>query len=106
MSMDAIHNSRSSRGDSFDDQGRQVAVGVLGAIWYPIRLLLFSVLALIEPVVRFVLAGIAIGGLFAWLIFSVLVHAPKFPTATVLIVAGGSAVALTLYYVLMRWLRP
>lgn len=105
--MDAIHASPSSRADSFEHRRRRQVVGdVLGAIWYPIRLVLFSVLALFEPLIRIVLAGIAIGGFFAWFVFRVLAHAPKFPTSTVLIVSTGSAVALALYYMLIRWLRP
>ena len=97
-------SSFSARNKTFNAPG--VVLEVLGALWYPLRLMLFSVLALFEPLIRIVLAGFAVGGFFAWFVFKELAHAPKFPTETVLGLSVGCAVLLVLYYMLMRWLRP
>jgi hypothetical protein len=102
--MDAFHSSSSVRGEGNNVSG--FVLEVLGTLWYPVRLVLFAVLALFEPLIRIVLAGFALGGFFAWFVFEELAHAPKFPTGTVLGLSVGCAVLLVLYYMLMRWLRP
>lgn len=102
--MHAIGRSSSARGEA--NKASDMVLEILGALWYPVRLALFSVLALFEPLIRFVLAGAAVGGFGAWFLFKVLAHAPKFPTATVLGLSTAFAVLLVLYYMVMRWLRP
>jgi hypothetical protein len=102
--MDASRPSSTVR-----DEGNKVSealLELLGALWYPVRLALFAVLALFEPLIRIVLAGFAIGGVVAWFVFKELAHAPKFPSGTVLGLSVACAVLLVLYYMLMRWLRP
>jgi hypothetical protein len=95
-----------SRRDAASSRKGGAVLEVLGAVLYPVRLVLFSVLALLEPVIRIALAGVALGGLFVWFLFDYLARAPHFPTATVLTLSAASAVALVVYYLLMRALRP
>lgn len=102
--MDAFHSSSSVRGERNTVSG--VVFELLAALWYPVRLALFAVLALFEPLIRIVLAGFALGGFFAWFVFKELAHARSFPTETVLALSVGCAVLLVVYYMLMRWLRP
>jgi len=51
----------------------------LGLLWQAIRLPLLSVLSLLEPVVCFVLASLAILGVVAALVWKVSATAPSFP---------------------------
>jgi hypothetical protein len=71
-----------------------------------LRMLLFTLLAIFEPLVNFVLGGLTVALFGTALFWSGLLHWPGFPTARA--IAGGLAAAATLalYYGLMVIPRP
>ena len=78
--------------------------GALGLLWQAVRLPLLSVLSLLEPVVCFVLASLAILGVVAALVWNVSATAPSFPIWGMLVFSGGALALLALYYALIRLL--
>lgn len=78
--------------------------GALGFFWQAVRLPLLSVLSLLEPVVCFVLASLAILGVVAALVWKLSATTPSFPLWGLLTFSGGSLVLLALYYALIRLL--
>jgi hypothetical protein len=71
-----------------------------------LRMLLFTLLAIFEPLVNFVLGGLTVALFGTALFWSGLLHRPGCPTAHA--IAGGlaAAAALALYYGLMVITRP
>lgn len=69
---------------------------VLGWIWRLLRLPLVTLLVILEPVVSFVLGGLALLGVLMTL-FNSLVGPPHFPTWTMLTLSVGFGLALRLY---------
>lgn len=78
--------------------------GALGLFWQAVRLPLLSVLSLLEPVVCFVLASLAILGVVAALVWKLSATTPSFPLWGLLTFSGGALVLLALYYALIRLL--
>jgi hypothetical protein len=79
---------------------------MVSVAWTMLRLTLYSVLALLEPLVIWGAAALTITCLALCLLFRVIVHAPHFPTGFALLLAAGSALALVAYYALMAILLP
>ncbi len=67
-----------------------------------VALALFATQAILEPIVRVVLAGLATAGMLVTILFGVVFQDPHFPT---LFMAGASLICFALlvgYYALMR----
>ena len=85
-----------------DSAGQQVsAPAVLRGLWFLVRLPVFTLLVILEPIVAFVLGGLALAGVLTT-IFFVLIHAPHFPAWTMLAISIGFGFALTFYKALLR----
>ena len=80
-----------------------VMIGLLGFTWQLIRLPVLTLLVILEPVVTFILAGLALLGVLTALFFK-LVGPPDFPAWTILMISVGFAIALVPYYALIRLL--
>lgn len=78
--------------------------GALSLLWQAVRLPLLSVLSLLEPVVCFVLTGLAILGVVAALVWKLSATTPSFPLWGMLAFSGGALALLALYYALIRLL--
>ena len=74
--------------------------------WTTLRLALYSVLAILEPVIVWITAALTIVCLALCVFFGLIVHAPHFPLGLVLLLGVGSALALVVYYALMGLLLP
>jgi hypothetical protein len=72
-------------------------------LWRAACLPILMVLVILEPLVTFVLAGLALLGLLTTLFFY-LVGPPEFPVWTMLALSLGFAIALVPYYALIRLL--
>jgi hypothetical protein len=72
-------------------------------LWRAACLPALMVLVILEPLVTFVLAGLALLGLLTTLLFY-LVGPPEFPVWTMLALSLGFAIALVPYYALIRLL--
>ena len=83
-----------------------VARMVVGGAIYAVRLVLFSILAFLEPFVRVVLSLATLGALASCVIYHFSSHATHFPMAAMLMVSAGLPVILVLYYMLLRALAP
>jgi hypothetical protein len=69
--------------------------------WQLIRLPIFTLLVILEPVVALVLGGAALAGVLTT-IFFVAIHAPHFPAWTMLALSVGFGPALMLYEAILR----
>jgi len=74
---------------------------ILRGLWFLTRLPVFTLLVILEPVVAFVLGGLALAGALTTIFFA-LIHAPHFPIWTMLALSIGFGVALTAYEALLR----
>ena len=75
---------------------------VLGrGLWLIVRLPLFTLLVILEPVVALVLGGLALAGVLTT-IFFVAIHAPHFPAWTMLTMSVGFGLALMAYEAVLR----
>lgn len=84
-----------------------VSRGVLGLIWQAVRIPVVSVLVLLEPVVCFVLAALAILGVIAAAFWKLSGTVPAFPLWGMLAFSSGSLALLAIYYALIRlFTRP
>jgi hypothetical protein len=70
-------------------------------VWHLVRLPIFTVIVILEPVVALVLGGAALAGVLTTLFF-VLIHAPHFPALTMLALSIGFGLALMLYEAVLR----
>jgi hypothetical protein len=78
-----------------------VVRGVLGIPFRGVRLPVLLLLAVLEPIVRFVCAGLALLGVLATVFFK-LIGAPDFPAWTMLALSVGFALMLVAYQGLIR----
>ena len=74
---------------------------ILRGLWHLVRLPVFTLLLILEPVVAFVLGGAALAGVLTT-IFFVVIDAPHFPAWTMLAQSIGFGLALMLYETLLR----
>ncbi len=81
--------------------GRVVAFGVALA-WQPVRLVLLTLLVLIEPLLRVTLVPLAFGGFLVTLCFGFVVGDPRFPRWGML---GFSVGMLWLYWLFLGLTR-
>jgi hypothetical protein len=75
--------------------------GTLRLLWYLLRLPLLTFLAILEPVVRFILWPLALLGVLTALFFKSY-GVPHFPFALMLGVSIGFGLMLVGYYALLR----
>jgi hypothetical protein len=75
--------------------------GTLRLVWHALRLPVFIFLAILEPVVSFVLGALALLGVLTALFFK-LYGAPHFPFALMLGMSVGFGLMLVGYYALLR----
>jgi len=71
-------------------------------LWFLVRLPVFTLLVILEPVVALVFGGLALGGVLTT-IFFVFIHAPHFPAWTMLTISIGFGLALMFYETLLRF---
>ena len=81
--------------------GDDVAVTIVRWLWRAACLPVLMVLVILEPLVTFVLAGLALLGLLTTLLFYC-VGPPGFPVWTMLALSLGFAIALVPYHALIR----
>jgi hypothetical protein len=74
---------------------------LLRGLWHLVRLPIFTLLVILEPVVALVLGGLALAGVLTTLFF-VLIHGPHFPAMTMLALSIGFGLALMLYEAVLR----
>lgn len=74
----------------------------LGAI----RLTVFAILAVFEPIIRVALSLLTLVGISLSVFNRYVVYAPHFPFSLVIGMSTGCAVALVMYYKVMRILTP
>jgi hypothetical protein len=79
---------------------------IVSIAWTTTRLAIYSVLAILEPVIVWVTGAMALICLALCAFFGLLVRAPHFPTTFVLLLGVGSALSLVVYYALMEFLLP
>jgi hypothetical protein len=80
-----------------------VLLGALSLLWQAIRIPALALFVILEPVVRVVLAGLALLLVLTALFYRA-IGMPQFPFWTVLALGVGSALLLALYYALLRLL--
>ena len=83
--------------------GDDVAVTIVRWLWRATFLPVLMVLVILEPIVTFVLAALALLGLLTTLLFY-FVGPPGFPVWTMLALSLGFATALVPYHALIRLL--
>ena len=83
------------------EQPEFAAAVLLRGLWFLVRLPVFTLLVILEPVVALVLGGLALGGVLTT-IFFVSIHAPHFPAWTMLAISIGFGLALIFYEALLR----
>jgi len=76
-------------------------VALVRVAWMMVRLPIFTLLIVLEPVVALVLGGLALAGVLTT-IFFVLIHAPHFPAWTMLALSIGFGFALMFNESLLR----
>jgi hypothetical protein len=86
-----------------DLNGGRFLRGTLSLLWHALRLPVFVFLAILEPIVSFVLGALALLGVLMAL-FSKLYGVPHFPFALTLGVSVGFGLAQVGYYALLRLL--
>jgi hypothetical protein len=87
------------RRDSAERQ--EIAAMLLRGLWFLVRLPIFTLLVILEPVVALLLGGLALAGVLTT-IFFVLIHAPHFPAWTMLSLSVGFGLVLMLYEAVLR----
>ena len=78
------------------------SAALLRGLWFLVRLPVFTLLAILEPVVALVFGGLALAGVLTTTFF-VFIHVPHFPAWTMLIISIGFGVALMFYEALLRF---
>jgi hypothetical protein len=73
-------------------------------LWSVVRIPIFAVLVVLEPLVSFVLTGLALLGLLTTFLFKLTGADPRFPFWGMLGASTGFAVALMGYHALIRLL--
>lgn len=98
MDIPSAHEPIQSASHSLKQAGR----GLARFSWNVVRLPIVATLAVLEPVVRTILAGIALLGILTALFSEFIVRAPNFPFWPMIGVSVGSALLLMVYYAVMR----
>jgi hypothetical protein len=95
--------SLSARG--LDGRGaiERIGLGVLVVAWRVIRLPVLALVVILEPIITFVLAGLALLGVLTSILFK-LVGPADFPVWTMLGISIGFVMVLTLVHALIRLL--
>ncbi len=75
--------------------------GTLRFLWHALRLPVFMFLAILEPIVRFVLGALALLGVLTALFFKIY-GVPHFPFALMLGMSVGFGLMLVGYHALLR----
>jgi hypothetical protein len=75
--------------------------GTLRLLWHAVRLPVYVFLMILEPVVRFILGGLALLGVLTALFFK-FYGVPHFPFALMLGMSVGFGLMLVGYYALLR----
>ena len=83
-----------------------VLLNVLTIAWLIARLLVVAVLMFVEPIVGFVLCGLALVGLIVSVILKFSGAAPNFPFWSALAMSLGLYLAFLLYVIVVRSLVP
>jgi hypothetical protein len=81
-------------------------LNVLVVAWQIGRLLIVALLMFLEPVLGFVLCGLALVGVIVSVILKFSGAAPRFPFWSALAISGGLYFAFLLYGVIVRLLVP
>lgn len=103
--MESANTQYSARKDQ--SGAAQLARKALSLIWQVVRIPFAAALVLIEPIVGFVLAGLAILGVIAALFRAVAGVGPNVAVWGMLALSGGSLLLLALYYAVIRlFTRP
>lgn len=76
--------------------------GLLGIAWHSVRLPVFALLVVFEPIFRVVLSTLAILSAFFAFFFEYLTALPRFPFWGMLAFSAGCALSLLFYYFLIR----
>jgi hypothetical protein len=76
-------------------------LGSLRCLWLLVRLPVLTLLVILEPVVAFVLGGLALAGVLTTIFFK-LIDAPHFPAWTMLCLSVGLGLALVVYEAVIR----
>jgi hypothetical protein len=84
-----------------DLNGGQFLRGTLRLVWHALRLPVYTFLAILEPVVSFVLGALALLGVLTALFFK-FYGVPHFPFALMLGMSVGFGLILVGYYALLR----
>ena len=84
-----------------DLNGGRFLAGTLRLLWHALRLPVFTFLAILEPVVSFVLGALALLGVLTALFFK-FYGVPHFPFALMLGVSVGFGLMQVGYYALLR----
>jgi hypothetical protein len=79
----------------------EISAVLLRGLWFLLRLPVFVLLKILEPVAALVLGGFALAGVLTTFFF-VLIHAPHFPAWTMLTISLGFGVSLMFYEALLR----
>jgi hypothetical protein len=74
---------------------------LIRGLWLLVRLPVFTLLVILEPVVALVLGGLALAGVLTT-IFFVSIQAPHFPAWTMLTISIGFGLALMFYEAVLR----
>lgn len=98
MDIPSTHESNQSASSTLKQAGH----GLARFSWNVVRLPIVATLAILEPVVRTILAGIALLGIATALFSEFVVKAPNFPFWPMIGISVGSALLLMAYYALMR----
>jgi hypothetical protein len=99
-------NTIGHRGTAEDGGERSGALGGAVLLLQGVRIVVFAVLAALEPVIRVVLSVISLGGFAACAFYAWFAPPTHFPMGLGLSIASGAAVLLALYYLAMRALAP
>jgi len=81
-------------------------LNVLAIAWLITRLLIVAVLMFVEPIVGFVLCGLALVGLIVSVILKFSGAAPNFPFWSALAMSLGFYLVFLLYVIVVRSLAP
>jgi hypothetical protein len=81
-------------------------LNVVGIAWQIARLLIVAILMLVEPILGFVLGGLALVGVIVSVILKFSGAVPKFPFWSALAMSVGLYLAFLVYGVVVRALVP
>ncbi len=76
--------------------------GVFSLTWRAAGFVIFATQAILEPVVRYALSGLAAAGMLMTLLFGVVLRDPRFPTLFMFCASLACFALLAGYYALMR----